>query len=412
MAEAFPSESMLPETSTRGLSGAFEAAWFIYFLTGIYAVVDEYLPVPSFYLVVGVFLLYFALARPMHLAEVALKPVFWVWSLTMLIPLLLYFSGGSGNPFAWSSATLRTTVFAAFAGSAVLLSGPGGAQTLRTSARVALATAVLLSFADLVFENPYNRSEGTGRTSGLYADANTSAAAIGALLLLAVDVTKQTFKGMLVVGVAVLAIISTQSRSGIGFAALLLAAYLFLPRGPGTLSGAARVVIGLVGLVFIVGLVLVTPLLIDIDTSEAWRFRSLLTLDFDDGSSQGRVVRFQFALSQFLDNFWSGRGLGSPRFYGIFSHNAFLEVAVEYGIVGLMIFIFLIGNAFFRCLRFGIRKSWTPFLIASEVVYYSFFSHTVPQLPIFAVFFAGVLVGTFFEKPDSDDSLATPGVPA
>ncbi|MDG2334571.1 MAG: O-antigen ligase family protein [Myxococcota bacterium] len=414
MAEAFPSESVLSEGGAqgRGLVGAFESAWFVYFLTGFYVVADDYLPIPSFYLVVGVFLLYFAMARPFQLAEVALKPIFWVWALTMLIPLLLYFSGGSANPFAWSSATLRTTIFAAFAGSAVLLSAPRGAETLRAAARIALATAVLLSFADLVFENPYNRSEETGRTSGLYADANTSAAAIGALLLLAVDVTKQSFKGLLVVGISVLAIISTQSRSGMIFAVFLLAAYLLLPRGPGTLPGFARFGVGLIGLVFIVGLVLITPLLIDIDTAEAWRLQSLLTLDFDDGSAQGRVVRFEFALSQFLDNFWSGKGIGAPRFYGIFSHNAFLETAVEYGVGGLLIYLFLIGNAFFRCFRFGIQKSWTPILITTQILYYSFFSHTIQQLPVYAVFFAGILVGTFFEEHDSKDSLTGPGAPA
>jgi len=405
---------MLSEStsSSRSLGDSLEVAWLVYFLTRSYTVFDDYLPLPSFYLVVGTFLMFFALARPLQMAEVAAKPIFWLWSLTMLAPMATYYLGGPPNPFAWSSVVQRTTIFAAFAGSAVLLSGPGGFDTLRKAARISLAIAIVFNFADLVFENPYNRSEATGRSSGLYADANMSAAAIGSLLLLSVDITKQNLKGMLVVGLSVLAIISTQSRSGMLFAALLLAAYLFLPRGPGTLPVGSRLAIGLAGLALMAMTLVAAPLLFDIDTSGSWRLRSLVTFDFADGSSQGRLWRAERAFTHFLEHFWTGRGLGSTRFYGIFSHNAYLEVAVEYGIGGLLLFLFVIGNAFYKCLRFGVMNSLTPFLLTFQIAFFSVFSHTVPQSPVYAVIFAAIFAGTLFRSPPLSDRFPTPGIAA
>ncbi len=411
MAEAFASDSTFSATESGGRSFGlyFEAIWLVYFLTNGYMVIDEYLPISSFYPVVGIYLLYFALVCPLQVGQVVAKPLFWVWSMTVVVPAAMYFLGSSPILFAWPTLVARISFFACLAGSAVLLSGPDAPRVLRTAARVSLAIAVTLSFADLFFENPYNRAEETGRTAGLYADTNTSAAAIGTLLLLSVDISKQSFKNFLVVGISVLAIISTQSRSGIIFSAILLTAYLFIPQGRGTFSLSSRLGIALAGAFFLFLAVAVAPELIGLDTAGSWRITSLLTLDFTDASSQGRLAVLSYALSQFFDAFWSGHGLGSARFYDISSHNAYLEVAFEYGIGGLLLWLVLLLVPVIKSVRLGLSSSIAVLMISFQIFYYCFFSHTVPTSVVFAVFFGAVLTGAAFMNPDQSQILESQG---
>ena len=411
LAEAFASDSTFSETESagRGFRLYFEVIWLVYFLTNSYIVIDDYSPIPSFYPMVGIYLLYFALVCPLQVSQVVAKPLFWFWSITLVVPAAMYFLGSSPILFAWPTLVLRISFFACLAGSAVLLSGPDAPRVLRTAARISLAIAVTLSFADLFFENPYNRAEVTGRTAGLYSDTNKSAAAIGTLLLLSVDISKQSFKSILVVGISVLAIISTQSRSGMIFSAILLAAYLFIPQGRGTFSLSSRLGIGIAGVFVLFLAVAVAPALIGLDTSGSWRITSLLSLDFSDPSSQGRLDVLSYAVSQFFDAFWSGHGLGSARFYDISSHNAYLELAFEYGVGGLLLWVFLLLVPIVKSMRFGLSSSITVLMITFQIFYYGFFSHGAPSFVVFAVFFAAVLTGAAYMNPDQTQTLESQG---
>ena len=399
---AMPNEGAVDPRSGK-LHHTIGIVWLVYFFSGISIAADNFIPIPSFYPIAGGVILYFAVARPLQVVEFVSRPIVWFWAVTALGPLAIYFLGNYSNPFAWFSVVGRVNFFALVAGSGVLFMDPGGRRLITSAARITLAIAVLTNFADLFLDNPYNSSEELGRTSGLYSDANRAAASIGALLLLSVEISKQSIKGLVVAGVSILAIVATQSRSGILFGGLLAAGYLFLPRGPGTLSAGARIGIGLVGVVLLVLSALTASQVLDFGYEQFWRIQSLFDLDISDSSSQDRFDAVAFAGRHFVENFWGGTGLGGSHYYGFSPHNAYLELGLEYGIGGLLLYIFFLVHAGMKSLQFGWRRTQTQLLILLQLVYYGFFSHTVHGSPIAAVFFAAVIVNVLVEEPTPAD---------
>ncbi|MCS5636267.1 MAG: hypothetical protein NZ990_07100 [Myxococcota bacterium] len=375
----------------------------VYFFTNSYIFFGGVLGINAFYPVVVLYGLHFAVARPLQVAQVITLPITWVLALTALVPLVLFASGAGVNPFSWSSVVGRTTFFATFAGTSVLLLDPNGPLTLRRAARISLAIAVALNFFDLFLDNPFNRAEGTGRTAGLYSDANNSAAAIGTLLILSIDFSKQSVRDLLIVGISSLAIIATQSRSGMAFGALILLVYLAAPRGPETFTGAARIGLGLGGSLALALGAVVGFQLADLSWEQTWRIQSLLFLDLGDPSTTGRLDRASYAVEQFFKYFWTGRGLGGSRYYGIFSHNSFLEIGLDYGIGGVLVYVGLISYVAIKALRFGLVQNIGTVIIAIQIAYFSMFSHTVHSFTVFAVFFAAVAVNATISSPEERD---------
>ncbi len=406
MAQALPAISTAPvvPASKWTLHYAAGVFWLVYFLTNSSVWINDLAPFPSYYPLIGTYLLYLALTSPVQVFEFITKPITWLWALTALVPLALFYFGSSHNSYAWGSATIRVTYFSVLAGTGVLLLHPDGFRILKTAAKISLAFAVVTILLDLVVYNPYNSAEGGGRTAGFYGDANLAAAAIGTLLLLSVDFSRQNLKSMLIVGISLLAIISTQSRSGIIFAFLLSAAYIFLPRGRDTFSGGTRTTLAVSGLFLLIITVVIAGQILDIDSSQAWRIRSLLTLDISDISSQGRIYSAEDALDGFLSAFWTGLGLGALPAYAYSPHNAYLAVALEYGVGGLVLYFVVIIHALSKVFRFGIRRALTNLLLTFQFAYYSLFSHTVQTNTIFAVFFAAVIVNATISEPEENSS--------
>jgi len=388
---------------SRSLNHILGVVWLVFFFSDVYLPLDQISPIPIFYPIVGSGLLYFALARPLQVMSFVSQPIVWLWALTAIIPLAMNLFGGESNPFAWSAAVVRVTYFAAFAGAGVFLLGPEGPGIIRTSARIALFIAIATNLADLAWDNPYNSAEGSGRTAGFYGDANRAAAAIGTLLLLSVDITKQSLKGLLVAGLSMLAIVATQSRSGMVFGAFLSAAYVFLPTGPRTFSVPARLGLAVGGVFFVVVLVVTAFQVLDLDPDQTWRIRSIISLDTSDGSSQDRLEAAGTAIESSLENLWTGLGPGGARYYGHFSHNAYLQTGLEYGIGGLLLYLALVFYPFLKTFRFGFRRTLTLSLIAFQFIFYGFFSHSVQNSSIFGVFFGAVIVNALVQDRDQGD---------
>jgi O-antigen ligase len=388
---------------SRSLNHILGVVWLVFFFSDVYLPLDQISPIPIFYPIVGSGLLYFALARPLQVMSFVSQPIVWLWALTAIIPLAMNLFGGESNPFAWSAAVVRVTYFAAFAGAGVFLLGPEGPGIIRTSARIALFIAIATNLADLAWDNPYNSAEGSGRTAGFYGDANRAAAAIGTLLLLSVDITKQSLKGLLVAGLSMLAIVATQSRSGMVFGAFLSAAYVFLPTGRRTFSVPARLGLAVGGVFFVVVLVVTAFQVLDLDPDQTWRIRSIISLDTSDGSSQDRLEAAGTAIESSLENLWTGLGPGGARYYGHFSHNAYLQTGLEYGIGGLLLYLALVFYPFLKTFRFGFRRTLTLSLIAFQFIFYGFFSHSVQNSSIFGVFFGAVIVNALVQDRDQGD---------
>ena len=94
MAQGFAAASNNPVTdeSSGGLGQLLGVLWLVYSFTEIYGLFAVTLGVNLFYPVIVLYLLYFAVARPVRVIQVILMPVSWFVALTALIPCLLYTS--------------------------------------------------------------------------------------------------------------------------------------------------------------------------------------------------------------------------------------------------------------------------------------------------------------------------------
>lgn len=93
-------------------------------------------------------------------------------------------------------------------------------------------------------------------------------------------------------------------------------------------------------------------------------------------SDASRLYIVQDVIAGFFENPVFGKGLSS---YGVthefsYTHNAFLEILYSQGLVGVTLYLFLMGIAFFRSIRTNNR------LLRSAVVFYVFCGATLPNV--------------------------------
>ena len=373
--------------------------WLVYWLTNSYIWMADLAPQLSFYVITALFLMYFSVVRPQQVLRFVLRPGVWFWSLTAIVPIVMYLTESRPSGYAYVAMRERIVYFGLVAGSGLVMADPDGPRMLRRAAGIALAVAIVVNFGEYFVHNPYNRTPGAVRSAGFYADANVAGAAIGTLLLLRLPITRQSTRSLLVVSLAYLAILATLSRSGMLFATVLAAAYLFVPRGPDTLRFGTRLTLGLGGFAVVLLGGVAAFLFFGLDTAETWRLRSAFTLDVSDSSAQGRMELASFALQRALEHFWTGRGLGTAMEYGVYAHNTYLTLLYEYGVLGLFAFLFVIGTGLFKVLRYGHARAATYLWLALQTAYYSNFDHTIATNPVFAVMFASFLTNASLEAP-------------
>ena len=379
--------------------------WLVYWMTNSYRWISDLAPFIDFYVVTGVLLIYFSVVRPVLVVNMIGRPALWLISLTALIPILLYLTDSDRNAYTYLEMRTRIVTFSLIAGSALVMAGTDGPWILRRAALISMLVAVVVNFGEYFVHNPYNRVvEGT-RSAGFYGDPNIAGAAIGTLLLLAIPIRRQTMTNLILAAIAYMGILATLSRSGMLFASLLLAAYIFLPRGPGTLPTSTRAAVGLGGLAALIGLATVAIFVFNLRNLEIWRLTSAFTLDVTDNSAQSRMDFASFAFERFLDYFWTGRGPGSAREYHVSAHNTYLTLGYDYGILGILFYVGFVSWGLFKVVRYGWNRSTTYFFLSFQVAYYSMFAHTVHDNPIFAVMFASFLTNASLDDPPKRKSL-------
>lgn len=382
--------------------------WLVYWMTNSYRWIADVAPFFDFYVVTGAFLVYFAMVRPVQVINMISRPALWLVSLTALIPILLYLTAADRSIYTYLEIRTRIVMFALIAGSALVMADKDGPWLLRRAALISLSIAIFVNFAEYFIENPYNRSPTGSRSAGFYADPNIAGAAIGTLLLLALPIRKQTMKSLMIASLAYVAILATLSRSGMLFATILIAAYIFLPRGPQTLPASTRAAVGLGGLGAALGLATVAIFFFNLQDLEVWRLASAFTLDVSDASAQSRVDFATFAFDRFLDYFWTGRGPGAAREYHVSAHNTYITLGYDYGILGILGYMILVGWGAFKVLRYGWRRATTYFFLSFQVAYYSLFAHDVHANAVFAVMFASFLTNASLDAPEGRPTEASP----
>lgn len=370
--------------------------WLSLVLSGV---LQYFSGVNLYYPFVAIFLPFFLLFCLPQMVRLITNVQFWMWMLTVIIPVLLYAFGRTGSMGAAQSLKQRTVYFSLVAGSAVILGMPDARRILRTGSLLVLAWAIPVCFVELLVPNLFSTAE--GRSAGLYGNPNAASMAILICVLGAVDLRRQTTRSLLLVSLATAAVFTTFSRSGILFAGALWALHAFLPaRAEGGLRGPQRLIV--IAFLVITGIAAVAWLAQRVVLSDAaeMRLHSILAGDVSDGSSELRQDLAERGLAMLADE-PLGRGVGYVDGMERLPHNTYLYIAIDYGLPGLAFYIVLLLAGFLRSAAAGLQRGANAILLALLLVYASIFTHYVAGTTFYSVAFAAVLTGALILPLDS-----------
>lgn len=230
-----------------------------------------------------------------------------------------------------------------------ILARPADQPTARRAVAYAVCLAVGLNVYELF--NPFTFSTVPGRSSGLYADPNQSGAALILGMIIGYGVVPPRLR-IAFISLTAVGIITTFSRAAIvGWVLVVL--YLAMRSGLGLVQIRRIVLLCAVVLGF-----LVSPLWSDLQ--HTLEERGTLTLDViqrlnflsgnggSDASSQERSAVATYAWRLFSKQPITGYGTGQHRQlegFAVSTHNVYLAMMVDHGILGLFFLPALIGAA-------------------------------------------------------------------
>ncbi|MCB0329014.1 MAG: O-antigen ligase family protein [Bdellovibrionales bacterium] len=267
--------------------------------------------------------------------------------------------------------------------------------------RSALQLPLLLLIASMTYElwNPGYFSTEESRPAGFAGNSNFGALAANMMCASILSYgragsVKRDMAWLMATGMGVL---MTQSRSGLlGFLALLIY-YLFhyirsRPFTPGELLKF------LVAVTFGVVLTGWTMLYIFEDSGlfkdRKTRFDTFMESgETDDGSAESRLRRARYAVTKITEAPLIGHGTAFTRSYKGQPHNIYLQIWVNYGLIGLSLWLFILGSAWwtFR------KNDYLPGRGLILVTFIGgFFSHNILEQHPFLICF-GIMLGENFQ---------------
>ena len=133
--------------------------WMTYWMANLYLGFSFILPFLTYYVMTGILLVWVALTRPQSLIQIATKPLIWIWTLTAIIPALMYLDSSYGS-FAYGAFTNRVVYLSAIGGMSLILLDKDGEKVLKTAATISLLITIGLNLIDIVFTLPFSRAPG------------------------------------------------------------------------------------------------------------------------------------------------------------------------------------------------------------------------------------------------------------
>jgi O-antigen ligase len=392
---------------TRPRVSAITFLWMVIWLSDVLSVFVHVSPVSPYYIVVVPFIGYLLVVRPVDCLRVASRPMFWLWLLTALFPLILYVSS-PGLPYeAYASLRVRTVFFSVVIATAALLTTPEPLRIIRPTALAVLILSVSINALEIVAGQIFTTTP--GRAAGFYLNPNRSAAAISIMMLLCMNPAKQTRGSLALMTFGFAGVMLTFSRSGMLFGGALWLYHAFFAAGSGRGGNVATRTLLIITLViaFAIGAVSVLRFGDIADDAQA-RVTNTLQGKTDDNSALDRIAAIRDGWSSFMERPFTGHGLGAPEILDLQLHNTFLHLSNEFGILGLLLFLTILLVPLARGLFLGRQQGLNTVALAGLVLYYSMFDHYVHASTVFAVAFGILAVDALRLPPPTAASPAAP----
>lgn len=315
------------------------------------------------------------LVRQVITSELLSLPIV-AWCFGYLWVTMVWFILGAQSDMAWQEVRWRILAIFEILGFLAIFMD----DKAHLLARLTLVIAVHVGIAINVFElfAPNTFSNVTGRSAGLYVNANMSAEALVLGMILGITALPSWYRGVFILLVCT-GVFVTYSRAGlIGW--LIAVGGLML----GEVIGRRHMVrIGLVAF-FLLSLVLLPKADLILTTLErvgslnpdtkerlAW-FMDPLGVDDHSGSSRKSVARE--AWERVAERPFFGGGTGSVhKGLDIPPHNQFLSHMIDHGLIGAMLLPLLLLALIWRVEGEGRRLA---LIFSGATLWFSFFTHT------------------------------------
>jgi hypothetical protein len=277
-----------------------------------------------------------ALVRPRNQLVLLGSPLL-AWILFFFLMTTLWALWMRNNPVCWQEVHTRYRSVAFLAAFAIIFDSPRARHAAAVAIAVAIACASVLNVAELVgaieFPHEDDLIRIAGRSAGLYVNPNGSGFAIVLGLAVALRSLAPRWRGALLV-IGAVGVLTTFSRGAlVSFA--LLATILVVRREVPIWPLAASVVSA--GILFAMQ---TDSALASLHQAHLVNDSTLARLRFAHDDS-GRADLALKAFRMFLDSPLVGKGLGATMGWEDVdnsSHNQFLNLAGDHGIIGLLAF--------------------------------------------------------------------------
>ncbi|MGH8719132.1 MAG: O-antigen ligase family protein [Burkholderiales bacterium] len=249
-------------------------------------------------------------------------------------------------------------------------------RTLAATAFAIVAIAAALNLYELFVQNNV-WSVAPGRSAGFYKNPNISGEALvgyGIIFMLARS-GRLRFPDLVVMAMVIVGVIATFSRAGILAGPLLLTAATIIRAQR---SHMPRIVAGGMA-ISLMTLWFSSFIFHNLDLSEDATVRVFSLIDSfgvdDYKESRGEIAMHSLDLA--MESPITGAGVGTIREMAEGPHNMFLAVLVEYGILGLIIYIAIMIRLALVALRAELAYSGRVLLVVGWLIIFSFATHTL-----------------------------------
>jgi O-antigen ligase len=286
-----------------------------------------------------------------------------------------------------SAYTTVVSVTMVFVTSSLLFSRSDLKRTLMAAACVIVFVGVALNLYELLIHSN-TWSIAPGRSAGLYVNPNISGAVLlgYGLFFLSRRTDGLTIADLLLMAVLTIGVFATFSRSSILALLVLLSALVFARMQRGDLLK----VFGGIAMVAIAGGVFAAYVLRNVDLSDdaAIRITSLLTSWGVGDYEQDRMYAIDASMELILKDPLLGAGAGTMYALPEGPHNMFVAMMLDYGLLGLLLYVVLIVRLVLVALRGRLSDTLPLWVFIGWIGIFSLVSHNlldyVPYIPLFA----------------------------